>query len=55
MKLINVTVDEQYAVHRPYKQPFFYKVLARDGVSTLHPQLTLDNEVSNETRSQPPK
>ncbi|KAL8655884.1 MAG: hypothetical protein Q9226_002874 [Calogaya cf. arnoldii] len=50
-----VTTDGQYAKHRPYKQPFFYKELARDGVSTLPPQSSPDNDFSNEAEPQPQK
>ncbi|KAL8848985.1 MAG: hypothetical protein Q9221_006016 [Calogaya cf. arnoldii] len=50
-----VTTDGQYAKHRPIKQPFFYKVLARDGVSTLPPQSSPDNNFSNEAEPQPQK
>lgn len=50
-----VTADGQYAMHRPFKQPFFYKVLGRDGVTTLPPESSADNETSIDKKLQPQK
>lgn len=33
----------KFAKHRVFRQPFSYPVLARDGVSTLHPSFSQDN------------